>query len=94
MYNQLGYLLQAMGDSAAARPYYEQALAIHREVLGEKHPDTASSLNNLGSLLHSHGRLRRCPSLLRAGPGHPPRSPGREAPRHRHQPEQPGLPAA
>jgi hypothetical protein len=29
-----------------ARPYYEQALAIRREVLGERHPDTAQSLNN------------------------------------------------
>ena len=44
-----------MGDYAAARPYYEQALAISREVLGEKHPDTATSLNNLGYLLQAMG---------------------------------------
>ena len=31
------------------------ALAIRREVLGEKHPDTATSLNNLGGLLDSMG---------------------------------------
>ena len=37
-----------MGDYAAARSYYEQALAIKREVLGEKHADTANSLDNLG----------------------------------------------
>jgi len=41
-------LLQAMGDLAGARPYYEQALAINREVLGEKHPNTALSLNTWG----------------------------------------------
>ena len=37
--------------SAAARPYYEQALAINLEILGPKHLDTATSLNNLGFLL-------------------------------------------
>ena len=35
-------------DYTAARKYHEQALAIRREVLGEKHADTASSLFNLG----------------------------------------------
>ena len=55
MYNNLGALLDSMGDYPAARPYYEQALAIWREVLGEKHPDTARSLNNLGYLLQAMG---------------------------------------
>jgi tetratricopeptide (TPR) repeat protein len=41
--------------SARVRPYLEQALAIYREVLGEKHPDTATSLNNLGMLLQAMG---------------------------------------
>jgi Tfp pilus assembly protein PilF len=30
-------------------------LAIRREVLGDQHPDTATSLNNLGGLLHNMG---------------------------------------
>ena len=47
----------------AARPYYEQALAIHRKVLGEEHPDTAASLNNLGYL--AAGRWATMPA-----PGH------------------------
>ena len=42
-----------MGYLAGAKPYLEQALAIRREVLGEKHPDTARSLNNLGYLLQA-----------------------------------------
>ena len=53
--NSLGYYLQMIADYISARPYYEQALAINRKVLGEEHPDTASSLNNLGGLLHSKG---------------------------------------
>ena len=53
--NNLGLLLQDMGDYPAARPYLEQAFAIRREVLGEKDPDTATSLNNLGGLLWTMG---------------------------------------
>jgi hypothetical protein len=41
-------LLQAQGGLAGARPYLEQALAIRRQALGEEHPDTARSLNDLG----------------------------------------------
>ena len=33
----------------------EKALAIHKEVLGERHPDYATSLNNLAILLESQG---------------------------------------
>jgi Tfp pilus assembly protein PilF len=48
--NNLGYLLQAMGDLAGARPYYERALAILRQSLGEDHPHTVTVQNNLDSL--------------------------------------------
>ena len=53
--NTLGFHLDMIGDYEAARPYYERALAIRREVLGAKHPDTATSLNNLGALLKRMG---------------------------------------
>ncbi len=53
--NEFGYHLIEIGDLNAARPYYEQALAIRRQVLGDQHPDTALSLNNLGFLLHAQG---------------------------------------
>ena len=53
--NNLGTLLDSMGDYAAARRYLEQSLAIRKEVQGEKHPDTATALNNLGALLKSMG---------------------------------------
>ena len=68
----------------------EQALAIRRQVLGEGHPDTATSLNNLAALLEYAGGLCRRQAPLRAGPGHPQGDAGRGPPRHRHQPEQPG----
>ena len=44
-----------MGDYAGARLYYERALAIFEQVSGLEHPDTATSLNNLGGLLQAMG---------------------------------------
>ncbi len=44
-------------ELAAARPYYARALAVREKVLGPEHPDTAQSLNNLGTLLHAQGEL-------------------------------------
>jgi CHAT domain-containing protein/tetratricopeptide (TPR) repeat protein len=46
---------QAQGEYAAARPLYERALALRTEVLGERHPDYAISLNNLASVLEAQG---------------------------------------
>ena len=53
--NNLASLLWAQGDYAGARPLVEQALAIRKELLGERHPDYAKSLNNLAMLLKSQG---------------------------------------
>jgi tetratricopeptide (TPR) repeat protein len=55
--NELGFYLQLSGRYPAARPYYEEALDIHRETLGARHPHTAGSLNNLGGLLRAMGEL-------------------------------------
>ena len=39
-----------------AEPLYEQALQLRRDVLGETHPSTLVSLNNLAGLYESQGR--------------------------------------
>jgi tetratricopeptide (TPR) repeat protein len=47
----------ALAAYAEARKLSERALAIHEKALGPDHPDTATSLNNLGYLLDSQGDL-------------------------------------
>ena len=48
----------------AARPYYERALAIHEQVLGPQHSDTARSLNNLAVLYAYAGRFAEAIALM------------------------------
>ena len=62
--NSLGGLLKEQGDYAGARPYYEQALAMSRQLYPAEryppgHPDLALSLNNLGYLLQAQGEYGR-----------------------------------
>jgi len=44
-------------DLAGARPLFERALAIGEKALGAEHPDTATGLHNLASLLQAQGDL-------------------------------------
>ncbi len=48
--NQEAYQLYQQGKYSEAIPLAEQALAIRREQLGDNHPSTATSLNNLALL--------------------------------------------
>jgi CHAT domain-containing protein len=61
--NNLGALHRAMGDAVTARRYYERALAIDREALGENHPSTAITFNNL---LAIYGKLEDWPAAAKA----------------------------
>jgi tetratricopeptide (TPR) repeat protein len=70
--NNLAGLLKTQGKYDQAKPLYQQSLAINRKVcaihlvassrdhsckvLGEEHPDVATSLNNLAVLLWNTGR--------------------------------------
>jgi Tfp pilus assembly protein PilF len=65
---------------AEARTLSERALAIYEKTLGPDHPNTASTLNNLGGLLEEQGDLAGArPYFERAvaicertlGPDHP-----------------------
>jgi tetratricopeptide (TPR) repeat protein len=51
------YRQYTLAAYAQARPPYERALAIQEKVLGPEHPETATSLNNLGLLLQDQGDL-------------------------------------
>ncbi len=53
--NELAFYLEAIADHPGARSYYKKALAFNQITLGEAHPDTTVSLNNLGGLLTSIG---------------------------------------
>ena len=48
--NNLGLVLQALGDFQEAKKCFERALKILREKLGEDHPNTKLVANNLNSV--------------------------------------------
>ena len=88
--NQTAYYLYERGQYAEAEPLYMQAMEIRRTALGERHPDYATSLNNLAELYRAMGRHAEAEPLYRAGDGDSPHRPGRAAPRLRRLAEQPG----
>ncbi|WP_287742819.1 CHAT domain-containing protein [Microcystis sp. M169S2] len=55
--------LYQQGKYNEAIPLAEQALAIRKQQLGENHPDSASSLNNLAGLYESQGRYSEAEPL-------------------------------
>ena len=55
--NNLGMVLQALGDPSSAIPYLVRALAIVEHLKGPAHPDTASSLSNLAGVVYKTGDL-------------------------------------
>jgi len=62
--NNLGLLLEAKGDLAAAEQLLCEALEVRRETLGNRHPSTLISINNLGLLLEAKGDLAASEQLL------------------------------
>ncbi|QDT42654.1 photosystem I assembly protein Ycf3 [Gimesia alba] len=52
------------GEYAEAEPLYLQAIEIRRAVLGETHPDFATTLNNLAGLYKSQGRYEDAEPLF------------------------------
>ncbi|MBD2675739.1 tetratricopeptide repeat protein, partial [Aphanizomenon flos-aquae FACHB-1416] len=46
-----------------AEPLYQQALALRQKLLGDDHPDVATSLNNLALLYYSQGKYKEAEPL-------------------------------
>ncbi|MEG3440445.1 tetratricopeptide repeat protein, partial [Pannus brasiliensis CCIBt3594] len=63
--NNLAYLYRETGRYGEAEPLYRQALEMRKRLLGEEHPDVATSLNNLAYLYRETGRYGEAEPLYR-----------------------------
>jgi tetratricopeptide (TPR) repeat protein len=61
--NNLANLYYSQGKYEQAEPLYIQALELRKQLLGENHPDTATSLNNLANLYYSQGKYEQAEPL-------------------------------
>lgn len=57
-YNNVAYVLDALGQHKEAEREHRKALALLRKTLGEEHPGTAKSYDNLAANLNDQGRHR------------------------------------
>ena len=57
LWNESGYHLRMVADYVGARAAYERALAIGERAFGPDHPNVATGVNNLGSVLQDLGDL-------------------------------------
>ena len=56
--NNLGIVYSDMAYFKAADPYYQKAIEVYQNALGEGRPDYAGSLNNLGNLYQNMGNYK------------------------------------
>jgi len=56
---ELGWIHSDMGDARQAISYYEQALSIGKAVYGDRHPNVAAILNNIGSAWKALGDAKK-----------------------------------
>ncbi len=59
----IGRFYQGQGLYADAEPWLDAELTVARSLLGEQHPDVATSLNNLAELYRSQGRYEEAEPL-------------------------------
>jgi hypothetical protein len=77
----LGWALRWMGRHAEARDLHRDTLDRQRRVLGEDHPETMFSANNLAADLLGLGEVRAALNLAQRHPRAPPPGPGSRQPR-------------
>ncbi len=65
--SNMGLLLQNQGKLDKALPYHREALAGQRHVLGDDHPNTLTSINNMGFLLNKLGKYDDAFDVLNTG---------------------------
>eukprot|EP00571_Detonula_confervacea_P014265 CAMPEP_0172300074 /NCGR_PEP_ID=MMETSP1058-20130122/2249_1 /TAXON_ID=83371 /ORGANISM="Detonula confervacea, Strain CCMP 353" /LENGTH=56 /DNA_ID=CAMNT_0013009745 /DNA_START=135 /DNA_END=301 /DNA_ORIENTATION=+ len=56
-----------MGELQEARPLLEEGLRGSKETLGDRHPNTLKTINNMGLLLSGMGELQEARPLLEEG---------------------------
>ena len=56
-------LYYSQGKYKEAEHFYQQALALLQNLLGDDHPHVASSLNNLAGLYYSQGKYKEAEPL-------------------------------
>ena len=49
-------MIVAIGKYVDALVYYKEALDANRSILGDTHPSTLASINNVGNVLYSQGK--------------------------------------
>ena len=59
----MAVLLEDMGQPEESRPLKEEALQACRETLGDRHPSTLISINNMGMLLEAMSQLEEAMPL-------------------------------
>ncbi|XP_023933087.1 uncharacterized protein LOC106179188 [Lingula anatina] len=57
-YDNIGTVLQDMGEYKESLDYHKKCLALREEILGPKHPDTALSYDNIGAVLQDMGEYK------------------------------------
>ncbi len=62
-FNSFGNIYYHLGLYQKAEPLHLKALNIREKILGEEHPDTASSYNNLAGLYESMGQYQKAEPL-------------------------------
>lgn len=63
--NNLALLYKDAGEYAKAEPLYLEALALSKDLFGEKHRDYATDLDNLAALYHDMGNYAKAEELYR-----------------------------